>query len=89
MKPIILFYLIIINSLSMMVMYKDKQASRSRKWRIQESRMFLLAILGGAMGIFSGMHAFRHKTKHIKFVVGIPLLLVLNILTLYTVLSYI
>lgn len=60
-------------------MLLDKQKAKKNKWRVPEKTLFLLALLGGSLGTTLGMNVFRHKTKHWYFVVGMPLILVLQI----------
>jgi hypothetical protein len=55
---------------------------KKRAWRIPESTLFLVALLGGALGSLIGMYTFRHKTRHASFVWGMPIILVLHILVL-------
>ena len=55
-----------------LVMGHDKRLSKTRRRRVPESALFLLALLGGAMGGVIGMQAFRHKTQHMNFVIGFP-----------------
>ena len=57
----------------------DKSKARKQKWRIRESTLFIVAALGGSIGSITGMYAFRHKTKHTSFVVGMPLILFIQI----------
>ena len=57
----------------------DKQKARRKSRRISEATLLLSAALMGGVGALLGMHAFRHKTKHMKFKIGVPLLLILNI----------
>lgn len=57
----------------------DKTLAKRGAWRIPEKTLFLLAVFGGALGGIIGMQLFRHKTKHISFKIGMPLLLILNI----------
>ncbi len=52
--------------------------ARVGAWRIPEDNLILIALLGGSMGIFLGIKIFRHKTRHIKFTVGIPLIFLLQ-----------
>ncbi len=73
-------YLVVINSIGFVIMGIDKAKARRQKWRISEKTLFATAILGGSLGIWSGMYIFRHKTKHWYFVVGIPVILILEIL---------
>ena len=57
-----------------LVMGHDKRLSKTRKRRVPEATLFLLALRGGALGGVLGMQIFRHKTQHVKFVIGFPLL---------------
>ena len=58
----------------------DKSKAKRRAWRIPEKTLFLLSIIGGSVGTWLGMYAFHHKTKHWYFVVGMPLILVVQII---------
>lgn len=64
----------------------DKHRAQNRQWRIPEARLFLYAILGGAIGGWLGMRVFRHKTKHIQFEIGFPLIAVLHLIALWCLL---
>ena len=57
----------------------DKRKAQKGKWRISESTLLLFSFLGGSLGAFLGMRAFRHKTQHWKFKILVPLFLVLHI----------
>lgn len=70
----------IINIIGYIVMSEDKDKARSRKERVPEKTLFLLAAIGGALGVLTAMYRRRHKTRHLSFVVGIPALLLLNVL---------
>lgn len=74
-----LCYILFINLLGIFVMYSDKKKSRRGKWRTPENTLFAIAVAYGALGIFMGMRLFRHKTKHNKFVIGIPLILIVEV----------
>ena len=76
----VLLYLIIINALGFLIMLIDKQKAKIKKWRIPEARLMLTAALGGSVGTLLGMYTFRHKTKHIKFTLGVPAILIGQIL---------
>lgn len=76
-------YIMFINVIGIIVMYKDKQSAKKHQWRTKESTLFIIALFLGSLGILLGMRLFRHKTKHWKFVVFIPLILVLQIIILY------
>lgn len=71
--------ILIINFIGYIMVWFDKRRAKRDGWRIPEKRFFKLAFLGGAIGIYWGMKRFRHKTKHNKFVYGIPLLIFVNI----------
>lgn len=76
-------YLVVINILSLLMFGYDKFKAKRNGWRIPESRFLILGLLGGAVGIYLGMRIFRHKTKHTLFVLGIPLLMVVNLVIIY------
>ncbi len=76
---IILGYLFVVNAIGWLAMGLDKKKAKSQRWRIPEARLFLIALIGGSLGCWGGMYAFRHKTRHWYFVVGMPLILLLQI----------
>jgi uncharacterized membrane protein YsdA (DUF1294 family) len=65
-------------------MYYDKMKAKSGKWRVPEYKLFLVALIGGASGMYLAMRVFRHKTLHLKFSIGIPVIIIFNILIFYT-----
>ena len=69
------FYLLIINAAGFLLMLVDKWKAKKNRWRIRESTLLLVAALGGSIGSLAGMYLFRHKTQHLKFTLGIPLIL--------------
>ncbi|MEW9697805.1 DUF1294 domain-containing protein [Paenibacillus sp. SI8] len=73
-----LCYLVLINLVTFIEMGHDKGQAKKGGRRVPEKRLFTLAALGGGIGGWLGMRAWRHKTKHTSFVVGMPLLIVLN-----------
>ncbi len=77
-KTILGIYLIIINLAGIFVMWSDKQKAKKGAWRIKEKTLFLVALLGGALGTTCGMYWFRHKTQHWYFKYGFPLILILQ-----------
>ena len=77
---ILIIYLIVINTISFLIMGIDKQKARKHAFRIPESTLFFLAFIGGAIGSIAGMYLFHHKTRHLTFVLGMPLILILHIL---------
>ncbi len=81
-------YLTLINALGLVLMYLDKQYSRKKMWRIPERTLMTVAALGGSLGSLVGMYLFRHKTKHRKFTVGVPLFLILHLALLALLILY-
>lgn len=71
----LLIYLLTVNAAGFALMLADKYKARKNLWRIPEATLMGAAILGGSLGCLLGMYAVRHKTKHIKFTVGIPVIL--------------
>jgi len=61
-------------------MYIDKEKAKSGKWRIKESTLLSIALIGGSLGSYAGMKVFRHKTKHAKFKYGIPFIILIQLL---------
>lgn len=71
-------YLLIINIIGFIVMAIDKKKAIAHKHRIAERNLIMISIIGGSIGMYMGMYIFHHKTKKIKFYLGIPLILVLQ-----------
>ena len=80
-----IIYLIIINVISFIAMYLDKRKARYGKWRIPEQSLFILALIGGSIGAIIGMYTFRHKTKKLRFSIGFPVILVLQIVLIFSI----
>ena len=74
------YYLLAMNVLSFALMGINKAKARRNKWRIPEKVLFLAAFFGGSVGAFAGMSLFRHKTKHLSFVIGLPVILLLQLI---------
>ena len=72
-------YLLIINAVGFILMLADKHKARRGRWRIPEATLMGVAALGGSVGSLIGMYTVRHKTKHIKFTLGIPVILALQL----------
>ena len=82
------FYLILINAAGFVFMLTDKYKAQHKMRRTPESALMFVAVIGGSLGSLLGMYAVRHKTKHKKFSIGIPILLVLQCLLLYYIAPY-
>lgn len=74
-----LIYLLLINAVGFGVMLYDKYLAKNNLWRIPEKTLLGIAAFGGSVGCWLGMYTVRHKTKHLKFTVGIPVILVIQI----------
>lgn len=77
---LIIIYLLAVNVISFAMMGIDKQKARKHAWRIPESTLFVLAIIGGSIGSILGMRLFRHKTRHRSFVYGMPAILIVQLI---------
>lgn len=75
---LVLYYIVIINILTFIVYGIDKLKAKKGKWRIPESTLLLLAIIGGSIGAFLGMKVWHHKTMHKKFKYGVPLIIIIQ-----------
>jgi uncharacterized membrane protein YsdA (DUF1294 family) len=84
---LLLVWLAAVNLTGFAWMGRDKSFAKRQARRIPEARLFGIAAFGGALGVWLGMRRFRHKTKHVSFVWGIPLLLVWNAAAVYYLLS--
>ena len=77
----IIIYFVFINLIGFFVMWLDKRKAKKGGWRIPEKTLFIITGLGGGIGTTAGMYVFRHKTKKIQFVIGFPLITILEIIT--------
>lgn len=82
---IILLLLGTLNLWGILIMAYDKRRAKRGQWRVQEKTLFLIAVCGGSLGILAGMVLFHHKTKHAKFVFGVPLVIALQVLVWFYV----
>ena len=72
-------YLAAISLLAVIITIHDKSAARRHKWRVRESTLLLVSALGGSAAMLTTMLLIRHKTKHAKFMVGVPVIIALQI----------
>ena len=78
----IVIYFIIINLIGFFIMWLDKRKAKKGAWRIPEKTLFIITALGGGIGTIAGMYTFHHKTKKIQFVIGFPLITILEVITI-------
>lgn len=83
MQTMILLYLLIVNAVAFLLMLVDKQKARKKLWRIPESTLLLSAAIGGSIGALAGMYTFRHKTRHLKFTLGVSAILVVQMIAVF------
>ena len=76
----IIIYLISINIIGFLIMWLDKRKAINGSWRIPEKTLFIITAIRGGIGTIAGMYTFRHKTKKLNFVVGLPLITILEII---------
>lgn len=76
---IVLIYLIFINIIGFFTMWIDKYKAKKGFWRTPEKTIFSITLLGGGIGTILGMYTFRHKTKKMKFTIGLPTILISEI----------
>lgn len=79
----VIIYLLITNVITFLLYGFDKWKAKRNKWRVPEKTLLMLAAIGGSIGAFAGMQVFRHKTKHIKFVIGVPVIFVFQVVLVW------
>ena len=80
----LMYYLLTVNAAGFLLMLIDKEKARKNRWRIRESVLLGTAAIGGSVGVFAGMQAFRHKTLHKRFSIGVPAMMTAQVaLALY------
>lgn len=82
----LIVYLVIINLVGFLAMAIDKRRAKKGEWRIKEGSLFMITLLGGGIGTIAGMYLFRHKTKKLKFTVGLPTIFIVEIVLVITLL---
>lgn len=85
----VIIYLLAINVIGFLAMGIDKYKAIKNYWRIPEGTLMMLAVLGGGIGTIAGIYTFRHKTKKLKFTVGMPTILISEIvLVVYFIIKF-
>lgn len=84
-----IIYILIINIFAIILMKYDKKQAIKNNYRISEKTLFIISLLLGSVGIYIGMYMFRHKTKHAKFVICIPIIIVINLISIYYIISHV
>lgn len=78
----LIIYLVVINLIGFVAMWSDKRKAQKNQWRTPEGTLMGICLLGGGIGTIWGMYKFRHKTKKLKFTVGMPTILIIEIILL-------
>ena len=87
MLTILAIYLVLINIAAFAAYGMDKRKAKRNEWRTPESVLLLLAAVGGSVGAYAGMQFFRHKTKHLKFTIGVPAIFIMQVIILMLILK--
>ena len=83
MTTLFFLYLLIVNAIGFVLMLGDKRMAQKKLWRIPEATLMTVAAIGGSIGSLIGMYTFRHKTRHVKFTLGIPAILVVQVAAIF------
>ena len=85
---IIPIYLAVINLFAIIITVADKRRAARHKWRVSESALLIVSALGGAVGMYITMLLIRHKTRKLKFMLGIPVIFFTELIAALFVLNY-
>ena len=85
---ILLVYLLLVNAAGFLLMLVDKYKAKRNLWRIPEATLMGVAAIGGSIGAIAGMNLFRHKTKHPKFYIGLPVIFVLQVVAVACIIFF-
>lgn len=77
-------YIIVINIIGWVLPIIDKKRAQNNQWRIKESTLFIVSAIGGSAAMLASMKKYCHKTKHKRFMIGIPMIIALQIILLVT-----
>lgn len=83
-----IIYLIVINTIALIITIYDKRAAEKHKWRVKERTLMLISALGGAPLMYLTMLTIQHKTRKPLFMVGIPLIFIVECVIAFLVLRY-
>ena len=74
-----IYYLLAVNALTFLLYGMDKYQAKKGRWRKSEATLLMMAVIGGSIGAWAGMHIWHHKTMHKKFNYGIPVIIIMQI----------
>jgi len=78
----LLYYLIFVNIFAIFLCIVDKVNAKNNFWRISEKMLFIISLIGGSFGMYLTMRFIRHKTLHKRFMIGLPIIILLQIIAL-------
>ncbi len=84
----LMLYLLLVNAAGFLSMLIDKYKAKKNLWRIPEKTLMGIAVLGGSVGALLGMYTVRHKTRHPKFTIGIPVILSVQVIAILLILTH-
>jgi len=73
-------YILVINIVAVFLTVSDKKKAQKNRWRVPEATLLLVSALGGSVAMYITMKKIRHKTKHAKFMIGIPVIMICQVL---------
>lgn len=77
---IFIIYLCLISLIAIILTAADKIKAKRGKWRVPEATLLIISALGGSAAMYIAMLLIRHKTKHVKFMLGIPIIIILQVI---------
>ncbi len=89
MSNLLFFYIFAVNITAVIVTCYDKICAAKGKWRISEFNLLLISLIGGSVGMYITMLLIRHKTRHIKFMVGLPIIIACQCVAVWNVWRFI
>lgn len=84
---LVFIYMVVVSVVGFLAMGIDKTKAKADAWRISEKTLLGIAFLGGSAGVWLGMEVFRHKTKHLQFKYGVPVIFLLEFIAVCYVFS--
>lgn len=81
----LLIFFVVMSIIGIAMTLYDKRAAQKKKQRISERALLLEAFFGGATGMYIAMNLIRHKTKHKKFMICLPIFIILHILIIIVI----
>lgn len=79
---------LIISLIAVIITILDKHRAKTRGWRVPEKTLLLISAFGGSIAMYLIMLLIRHKTKHLKFMLGIPFIFIIQCIVIYFAIKY-